>query len=70
LGVCLRRFRGCLTLAGAGSNLTGSPVKDREEALDAAVGQFGPWDFWPLVAQNIVAIKAWYAQGVQICRQA
>jgi hypothetical protein len=44
-----------------GSNLTDPAVKEREEALDAAVGQFGQWDFWPLVAQDILTIKAWYA---------
>lgn len=53
-----------------GSNLIDPTINEREEALDAAAGQFSQWDFWPLVAQNILTIKAWYAQGVQICRKA
>jgi len=60
VGVCLRRLPGCLRLTEVGLNPTDPAVNEREEPLDAAVGQFGQRDFWPLVAQNILTIKAWY----------
>ena len=55
---------GCLRLAEMGSNLTDPAVDGREEAFDAAVGKFSQWDLRPLAAQDILAIKAWYPQGV------
>jgi hypothetical protein len=63
-------FPSCLRLAELGSNVTEPAVNEREEVLDAAVGQFGQRDFRPLVAQNILTIKARYPQGVQVCGQA
>jgi hypothetical protein len=61
---------GCLRLAEVGSNLIDPAVDEREEALDATVGQFPQRDFRPLAAQDILTIKAWYPQGLQVCGQA
>jgi hypothetical protein len=58
---------GCLRLAEVGSDLTYPAVDEREEAFDATVGKFGQWDLRPLAAQDILVIKAWYPQGVQLC---
>jgi hypothetical protein len=55
---------------GVSSNLADPTVDEREEALDAAVGQFGQRDFRPLAAQYILTIKTRYAQGVQVGGQA
>jgi hypothetical protein len=43
-----------------GLNLSDPAVDERDKPLDAAVGQFGQRDFWPLATQNMLAVKAWY----------
>ena len=60
VGVGLWQFFRLSQVSRGGFELTDPAVNEREQALDAAVGQFGQWDFWPLVARNILTIKAWY----------
>src|SRR2546423_4082141 len=69
-GVRSWRLPGRVRLTEVGLNLADPAVDEREEPLEAAVGQFGQRDFWPLAAQDILTGKARYPQGVQVCSQA
>lgn len=51
-------------------DLTEPAVDEREESLEAAVGELGQRDFWPLAVQDRLTFKAGYLQGVQVCGQA
>jgi hypothetical protein len=67
MSACRGFKAGCLRLSEVGSNLIDPAVNEREEALDATVSYFGQWDFWPLAAQDILTVKPWYSQDVQVC---
>jgi hypothetical protein len=69
-GVRSWRLPGHGRLAEVGLDLAEPAVDEREESLEAAAGEFGQRDFWPLAVQDILTVKARYRQGVQVCGQA
>src|SRR5690242_19066065 len=57
-------------LAAVGLDLAEPAAHEREEPLEAAIGQFAQRDFRPLAAQDSLTVKARYPQGVQVGGQA
>lgn len=66
-GVRSWRLPGHVRLAEVGLDFAEPAVDERGESLEAAVGELGQRDFWPLAVQDILTVKARYLQA---CRSA